>query len=151
MVLDPTNIAPLLDGMIVVTIGSNGQLVTNYLFPASTPPAPPNPTRLFHNLGSVFKSPTLTIDSPFLPGPAGDFKDEQVEAIPQQVAGLLKLGQPQFVIYGFGQALKPKDIYFGARPQFQPRHQLPDHRRVCHPHRLPCRRRPRRRQRQNPG
>ena len=55
----------------------------------------------------------LTIASPYLAGSAGNYKDEEVEAIPQQVAGLLKLGQPQFVIYGFGQALKPKDIYFG--------------------------------------
>ena len=74
-----------------------------------------------------------------------------MEAIPQAVAGLLKLGQPRFVIYAYGQALKPKDIYFGPDQQFQPLHQLPDHRRVCHPHRLPCCRRPRRRQPENPG
>jgi hypothetical protein len=117
LVLDPTTIAPLLDGESVVTIGSNGQLVTNTI-PGINATRAAEPGQLFHNLGSVFKSPTLTIASPFLSGPAGDYKDEEVEAIPQQVAGLLKLGQPQFVIYGFGQALKPKDIYFGPGANF---------------------------------
>ena len=69
-------------------------------------------------MGSVFKTPMLTIDSPFLPAGAGAYKDEEVEAIPQQVAGLLKLGQPRFVIYAYGQALKPKDIYFGPDHNF---------------------------------
>ena len=117
LVLDPTSIGPLLDGMPVVTIGSNGQRVTNSI-PGINATRAAEPGQLFHNLGSVFKSPTLTIASPFLPGSAGNFKDEEVEAIPQQVAGLLKLGQPQFVIYAFGQSLKPKDIYFGPGPNF---------------------------------
>jgi len=61
----------------------------------------------------------LTINSPFLPAAtAGHPTEDEVEAIPRQVAGLLKLGQPQFVIYCFGQALKPKDIYFGSDRNF---------------------------------
>jgi hypothetical protein len=117
MVLDPTNIAPLLYGVSIPGYDSNGNPITNYL-------AGINATRnaqadqVFHHIGSIFGSPMLTIDSPFLPGPAGNFKDEEVEAIPQQAAGLLKLGMPQFVIYGYGQALKPKDIYFGGPPNF---------------------------------
>ena len=122
MVLDPTNIAPppgniapLLDGMITYT--TNGAGGTNLVFlPGITATRAAEPGGLFHKLGSVFKSPMLTIDSPFLPGPASDFTDEQVEAIPQQVAGLLKLGLPQFVVYAYGQSLKPKDIYFGTSP-----------------------------------
>jgi hypothetical protein len=102
MALDPVNIAPLLDG-------PGGINPTRVL----------EPDQLFHSTGSIFKSAALTISSPFLPGAAGGgYSDEQVEAIPQQVAGLLKLGQPQFVIYGFGQALKPKDIYFGGDRNF---------------------------------
>jgi len=120
MVLDPTVIAPLLEGMSIITNDSNGRPFTNYLagidFTRSE-----EPDQNFHSLGRIFNSPMLSINSPFLPGfpaGAGAFKDEEVEAIPQQVAGLLKLGQPQFVIYGFGQALKPKDIYFGGPPNF---------------------------------
>jgi hypothetical protein len=96
LVLDPTNVAPLLNG-----INATRSL---------------EPDGLFHSMGSVFKSAILTIDSPFLPAGVGAYNDEEVEAIPQAVAGLLKLGQPRFVIYAYGQALKPKDIYFGSSP-----------------------------------
>ena len=37
-----------------------------------------------------------------------------VERIPQQTLGLLKVGVPQFVIYSWGQSLKPKNLYLGA-------------------------------------
>jgi hypothetical protein len=123
-IVDPTNIAPLLDGFYFITNGANNELVTNY-HAGITAQRAAEPDGVFHNIGSVFKTPALSIDSPFLVGVAGmpdnvvgAFRDEEVEAIPQQVAGLLKLGQPQFVIYGFGQALKPKDIYFGGPPNF---------------------------------
>ncbi len=117
LVLDPTIIGSLVDGMYIITNGANNQPVTNFIAGINVLRSL-EPDQTFHSLGSVFKSPILSTESPFLPGPAGDFKDEEVEAIPQQVAGLLKLGQPQFVIYSFGQALKPKDIYFGGPPNF---------------------------------
>jgi hypothetical protein len=72
------------------------------------------PNNAFHHLGTILESPTLSIASPFLGTNANFLPDEAVEAIPQQVLGLLKVGYPQFVIYGFGQSLKPKDLYFGA-------------------------------------
>jgi hypothetical protein len=72
------------------------------------------PNDAFHHLGTLLTSPLLTIGSPFLGTNANYLPDEAVEAIPQQVMGLLKVGYPQFVIYGFGQSLKPKNIYFGA-------------------------------------
>ncbi len=34
-----------------------------------------------------------------------------VERIPQQTLSLLKVGLPQFVIYSWGQSLKPKNLY----------------------------------------
>jgi Tfp pilus assembly protein PilX len=109
-VLDPTDPA----GIPSLLYGTNGVAGINAIRSAQ-------PDGVFHNIGSVFNSPMLTINSPYLATnaantPTGYFKDEEVEAIPQQVAGLLKLGQPQFVIYCYGQALKPKDIYFGSQP-----------------------------------
>ena len=117
MVLDPTNrrMTNLLDGIWVIDHDSNGNPFTNFIAGINSA-RNAEADQTFHSLGRVFNAPMLSIDSPFLPGPAGEFTDEQVEAIPQQVAGLLKLGQPQFVIYGFGQTLKPKDIYFGSQP-----------------------------------
>ena len=116
MVLDPSTITPLLDGEWIFTNGSNGQITSNF-FAGINDVRALEADQTFHNIGSIFKAPTLSISSPFLlnNGPAGAFTDEEVEAIPQQVAGLLKLGQPRFVIYGYGQALKPKDIYFGSQ------------------------------------
>jgi hypothetical protein len=115
LVVGPSGIQPLLDGEIVVTNDINGRLTTNYIAGINATRAGQFDTN-FQRMGVVFQSPTLTINSPFLPGVASGiyYKDEQVEGIPQQVAGLLKLGQPQFVIYAYGQALKPKDIYFGG-------------------------------------
>ena len=37
-----------------------------------------------------------------------------VERIPQQTLSLLKVGLPQFVIYSWGQSLKPKSLYSGG-------------------------------------
>jgi Tfp pilus assembly protein PilX len=117
-VVDPTGIAPLLYGVTVTNFDDNGvQLLSTIAGINAIRSAQPD--GVFHNIGSVFNSPMLTVSSPYLNASnslTGYFKDEEVEAIPQQVAGLLKLGQPQFVIYCYGQALKPKDIYFGSQP-----------------------------------
>jgi hypothetical protein len=65
---------------------------------------------LFHHIGDILQAPALTVDSPFLTG-GGPVNDEMVERIPQQTLGLMKLGLPQFVIYAWGQSLKPKNLY----------------------------------------
>jgi hypothetical protein len=70
-----------------------------------------NANGLFHKLGDILQSPLLTTSSPFLTNFTGTPTDEMVERIPQQTLGLLKVGQPQFVIYAWGQSLKPKNLY----------------------------------------
>jgi hypothetical protein len=104
-IVDPANVALLTQGYLS---GTN-------LVPGINIARAAQPDQVFHNTGSIFSAPTLSIDSPFLPAPANYFTDEEVEAIPQQIAGLIKLGQPRFVVYSWGQALKPKDIYFGSQ------------------------------------
>ena len=43
-----------------------------------------------------------------------ELNDAAYERLPQQVLSLLRGDDdPRFVIYAYGQALKPKDIYFG--------------------------------------
>jgi len=69
------------------------------------------PNGIFHKVGYVLGAPALTVNSPFLGGNAAEVPactDEVVERIPQQVLSLLKVGEPQFVIFAWGQALKPK-------------------------------------------
>lgn len=66
------------------------------------------PNLCYQRLGDIFAAPELTVASPFLTGDPKLMNDEVVERIPQQIAGLLKGSEaPRFVIYCFGQALKP--------------------------------------------
>ncbi len=74
---------------------------------------------IFHHIGDILNSAPLTIASPFLaPSVISPLTDDVVERIPEQILGLVKVGQPQFVIYSWGQALRPKDLYLGAGPNF---------------------------------
>jgi len=73
-----------------------------------------NARHVFTRLGDVLGVPELTVASPFLntnvpPGdPAYALNDAAIERLPQQIAGLLKVDTvPRFVIYAFGQTLKP--------------------------------------------
>jgi hypothetical protein len=69
------------------------------------------PNGIFHKVGYILGASALTTTSPFLGGNAAtvpDLTDEMVERIPQQTLSLLKVGEPQFVIFAWGQALKPK-------------------------------------------
>ena len=86
----------------------------------------------FGQLGDILAVPELTERSPFL-NVTNDLQrqkainDAAYERIPQQVLGLLKGDdQPRFVIYSFGQALKPADHslvtsgpYFGLCTNYQ--------------------------------
>ena len=61
----------------------------------------------FYRLGDIFKVPELTVKSPFILN-TNLANDTVYERIPQQILGLLKGGeQPRFVVYAYGQALKP--------------------------------------------
>ncbi|EEF59225.1 hypothetical protein [Pedosphaera parvula] len=80
---------------------------------------------VFTNLGNILAVPELSTNSPFL-NRSSDVQvqkalsDSVYEAIPQQILGLLKVGQPQYVIYAYGQSLKPADrsLYQGSGPYF---------------------------------
>ena len=74
------------------------------------------PNRSFQSLGDILAVPELTVASPFLntniqPGNVNyALTDAACERIPQQILGLLKCDHtPRFVVYSFGQALKPAD------------------------------------------
>ncbi len=74
-----------------------------------------NSTRhVFSRLGDILAVPELTVASPFLrtngtPSLANSaLNDAAYERLPQQILGLLKCDPtPRFVIYAFGQTLKP--------------------------------------------
>jgi hypothetical protein len=62
-------------------------------------------------VGDILEAPALTIASPFINTTVSWPRDEVVERIPQQIASLLKVGQPQFVVYAWGQSLRPQSLY----------------------------------------
>ncbi len=73
----------------------------------------------FEHLGDILAVPELTTATPFLKPPYSDpravpleyfIKDIDVERIPDQILSLLKLGEPRYVIYAFGQSLKPEYV-----------------------------------------
>ena len=73
-----------------------------------------NPYGQFMGRGDILSVPELTMASPYIPtnsNPNQALPDWVYERIPQQVMGLLRGGDepPRFVIYAFGQALKPAE------------------------------------------
>jgi hypothetical protein len=95
----PTNVYALIDG-------PGGLNATRAL----------EPNGLFHHLGYIFKAPALMTN--FLSVNPTLCPDEIVESVPQHILSLLKVGYPQFVIYAWGQSLRPKNLYFGSGPNF---------------------------------
>ena len=90
---------------------------------------------VFEHLGDILSVPELTTNSPFLnvtnSQSAGivnaTVSDEAYERIPQQILSLLRVGQPRYVIYAYGQSVKPADHsivqssgpYFGMCTNYQ--------------------------------
>jgi hypothetical protein len=79
------------------------------------------PLQSFTHVGDILAVPALTERSPFLVGldPNTQINDEMYEWLPQQTMSLLRLGgsgSPRYVIYSYGQALKPapNGIYTGS-------------------------------------
>jgi hypothetical protein len=73
----------------------------------------------FEHVGDILAVPALTEQSPFLKGldPVTQIKDELYEWLPQQVMSLLRCpSSPRYVIYCYGQTLKPAPnaIYSGG-------------------------------------
>jgi hypothetical protein len=69
------------------------------------------PDKTFHRLGEIVSVPELSVASPFLNTARGArISDAVYERIPQQILGLLRCDEtPRYVIYSYGQALKPAD------------------------------------------
>ena len=77
------------------------------------------PQQVFTRVGDILAVPALTERSPFLTGldTNTQISDEMYEWLPQQTMSLLRVsGSPRYVIYCYGQALKPapNSIYTGG-------------------------------------
>lgn len=69
------------------------------------------PGGVFTRVGDILAAPALSITSPFLdigdPVNPTQPNDIAYEWLPQQIMSLLRVGQPRYVIYAYGQSLKP--------------------------------------------
>ncbi|HEX7619494.1 MAG TPA: hypothetical protein VF480_12350, partial [Verrucomicrobiae bacterium] len=73
----------------------------------------------FEHVGDILATPQLTEQAPFLnTGNVGQrnngISDEMYEWLPQQAMSLLRVGTPRYVIYSYGQALKPAPLPNGV-------------------------------------
>jgi hypothetical protein len=73
---------------------------------------------VFEHAGSILRASYLSEQSPYLSGlnPTNQISDEMYEWLPQQIMSLVRVGTPRYVIYSYGQALKPakNGIYLGG-------------------------------------
>ncbi len=109
LVIDPN--ATNANGSAVQQIvnGINAQRTTTNVFGQ-----PLYPGQVFTRLGDVLSTPQLTVASPFLNINASviganALNDAAYERIPQQIMSLLRVGTPRYVIFAYGQSLKPAD------------------------------------------
>jgi hypothetical protein len=104
------------------------QGINNARFFTNLVGAPVFRNHVFNHAGDVLATPELTEASPFLnttnlhSNAAGGITDEIMERIPQQIMSLLTLNHsPRFVIYSYGQTLRPADrsLYMNSGPFFR--------------------------------
>ncbi|HEX3797861.1 MAG TPA: hypothetical protein VH413_04100 [Verrucomicrobiae bacterium] len=120
--------AGILDGVIVVSNGPSGQIpmmidprannlalqqILNGIYSARTNTAM-FPAQVFTSVGQVLSAPQLTVASPYLNTTGNTTaatypNDAEMERIPQQIMSLLRVGSPRYVIFAYGQSLKPAD------------------------------------------
>ena len=74
------------------------------------------PAAMFEHMGDVLGAPALSVQNPYIRGWLGPVQsayvqnvwtDQAIEYIPQQILSLLRRDEPRFVVYAFGQSLKP--------------------------------------------
>lgn len=81
-------------------------------------------TGVFEHTGDILATPQLSEQSPFINKTGGiqltNANDEIFEWLPQQTMSLLRVGSPRYVIYSWGQTLKPapNSVYSGGGPFF---------------------------------
>jgi hypothetical protein len=77
---------------------------------------------VFRSMGEIVSAPALSVQSPFLNREQvqvqGVWTDRAVEYIPQQIMSLLQRDEPRFVVYAFGQSLKPAPRSLTTDPDF---------------------------------
>ena len=106
---DPANTTIPLPPLVKIVNGINNTRTNTGMFPS----------RSFKHLGDILATPELTTSSPFLDTGGlvsghnwqveRGINDAAYEWIPQQIMSLLRVGEPRFVVYAYGQTLQPAE------------------------------------------
>jgi hypothetical protein len=105
-----TVIAPAGPAGVIGDVNSQlGPLVTNINFVRGTFTNADGVVGTYQHVGDILRTPQLTEQSPFLNlADTNHLNDELYEWLPQQVMSLLTVSStPRYVIYSYGQTLKP--------------------------------------------
>ena len=96
-----------------------GILVTNINYFRSNFRSPDGLAGVFEHTGDILSVPQLTDQSPWLIA-TNPISDAMYEWLPQQMMSLVRVGTPRYVIYAYGQALKPAQgaVFTGGGPFF---------------------------------
>jgi hypothetical protein len=82
---------------------------------------------VFEHMGDVLGAPALSVQNPYVRGWLGPgeaayvqnvWTDQALEYIPQQILSLLRKDEPRFVVYAFGQSLKPAPRSLTTDPDY---------------------------------
>ena len=114
---DPNVFVPVDTNVVPAAI--QGQL--QYIFDGISRARSLMPSNRFEHIADILAAPELTTASPFLiptgisarwspKDQAEQLRDIDYERIPDQIMSLLRVGDPRFVIYSFGQSLKPEYV-----------------------------------------
>jgi hypothetical protein len=121
--VNSTNVSTVIAPVGGLAIGNSplGTLVTNINFARYNFKSADGLVGAFEHKGDILSVPQLTEQSPFLDTAQTNYNtDAMYEWLPQQTMSLLRVGTPRYVIYSYGQALKPAQggVYLGAGPFF---------------------------------
>ncbi len=115
VVIDP-NAA---NGAVPTIVASIANARANTVLPGGV--AGVRPGGVFTRLGDILGAPALSVASPFVnidPNNPIQPDDEVYERLPQQIMSLLRVGEPRYVIYAYGQSLKPAERSIVSSGQF---------------------------------
>lgn len=77
---------------------------------------------VFEHMGDVLGAPALSVQNPYLVRDLEQVQkvwtDKAVEYMPSQILSLLRRDEPRFVVYAFGQSLKPAPRSLTSDPNF---------------------------------
>ncbi len=122
LIVDSINYARRHQPSIIPNPNPNANPSASFVFVPQINPITQRTNNVFGHLGDVLAAPHLTVQSPYLNATDDQVKsvmtDRAVEYIPERILSLLQRDEPRFVVYAFGQSLKPAPRSLTSDPNY---------------------------------